>query len=58
VFLDAGELAARWGVPKSQVYRLTRDGVIPHIALGKYYRYKLAAIEAWEDGAVNQREAA
>lgn len=50
-FLTAEELAERWDVPKSQVYRLTREGKIPHVALGKYYRYKLSAIEAWEDHA-------
>ena len=57
-FLTADELAERWGVPRSQVYRLTREGKIPVVALGKYYRYKLAAIEAWEDQAPTIQEAA
>lgn len=48
-FLTAEQLAQRWEVPKSQVYRLAREGVIPAVRLGKYYRFKLAAIEAWED---------
>lgn len=46
--LTADELAARWQVPKSHVYRLTRDGHIPAVRLGRYYRYRLAAIETFE----------
>src|SRR4051812_22679361 len=46
--LTAEELALRSQVPKSHVYRLTRDGRIPAVRLGRYYRYRLAAIEAWE----------
>ena len=46
--LTAGELAQRWRVPKGHVYRLTRDGVIPAVRLGRYYRYRLDAIERWE----------
>lgn len=47
--LDADELAVRWRVPKAQVYRLARSGQIPTIKLGRYYRFRLDAIEAWED---------
>jgi excisionase family DNA binding protein len=46
--LTAGELAERWQVPKSHVYRLTRDGLIPAVRLGRYYRYRLEGIERWE----------
>jgi excisionase family DNA binding protein len=46
--LTAGELAERWRVPKGHVYRLTRDGLIPAVRLGRYYRYRLEAIERWE----------
>jgi excisionase family DNA binding protein len=46
--LTADELAERWQVPKSHVYRLTREGVIPVVRLGRYYRYRLEAIERWE----------
>lgn len=46
--LTAGELADRWQVPKSHVYRLTREGRIPAVRLGRYYRYRLAAVERWE----------
>lgn len=49
--LTADELAERWQVPKSHVYRLTRDEAIPTVKLGRYYRYRLDAIEAWELGA-------
>jgi excisionase family DNA binding protein len=53
--LTAVELAERWQVPKSHVYRLTRDGTVPAVKLGRYYRYRLDAIERFELG---QREPA
>lgn len=53
--LTADQLAERWQVPKSQVYALTRTGAIPTVRLGRYYRYRLDAIEAFETG---DREAA
>ncbi len=46
--LTADELAARWQVPKSWVYAATRDGRIPTVRLGRYYRYRLEAIERFE----------
>lgn len=46
--LTADQLAERWQVPKAQVYRLTRDGRLPVVQLGRYYRFTLAAIEAFE----------
>jgi excisionase family DNA binding protein len=49
--LTADDLAERWQVPKSHVYRLTRDAKIPTVKLGRYYRYRLDAIQAFELGA-------
>ena len=46
--LTADQLAQRWQVPKSQVYRLTREHAIPAVKLGRYYRYRLDVIEAFE----------
>lgn len=46
--LTADELAARWQVPRSQVYRLTREDALPTVKLGRYYRYQLAAVEEFE----------
>jgi len=48
--LTADQLAERWQVPKSHVYRLTRDGQVPAVKLGRYYRYRLDAIERFETG--------
>jgi excisionase family DNA binding protein len=48
--MTAEQLAERWQVPTSQVYRLTRDGAIPAVKLGRYYRYSPAAIERFEAG--------
>ena len=49
--LTAEQLAERWQVPKCHVYRLTREGAIPAVKLGRYYRYRLDAIEAFEPAA-------
>jgi excisionase family DNA binding protein len=46
--LTADDLGARWQVPKAQVYRLTREGRVPAVRIGRYYRYRLAAIEEFE----------
>jgi len=48
--LTAEELAERWQVPKAQVYRLTREGSLPSVAIGRYRRYSLPAVLAWEQG--------
>jgi excisionase family DNA binding protein len=48
--LTAEQLAARWQVPQSHVYRLTREHRIPVVRLGRYYRYRLDAIERFELG--------
>ena len=48
--LTAEDLAARWQVPASQVYRLTRGGKLPVVRLGRYYRYTLEAVEQFERG--------
>lgn len=48
--LTADQLAERWQVPKSHVYRLTREGEIPAVKLGRYYRYRLDQIERFELG--------
>lgn len=48
MLLTADDLAERWRVPKSQVYRLTRERRIPAVRLGRYYRYSLPQIEAFE----------
>ncbi len=46
--LTADELARRWQVRSKQVYSLTRAGSIPCVRIGRYCRYRLAAIEQFE----------
>lgn len=48
--LTADQLAARWSVPKSQVYRMTRRGDLDTLTvkLGRYCRYSLTALREWE----------
>lgn len=48
--MTAEDLAARWQLPKSLVYRLTREAVLPTVKLGRYYRYRLDQVEAFERG--------
>lgn len=47
--LTAEQLAERWQVPVSQVYRLTRNGQLPAVRIGRYYRYRIDVVEAWEE---------
>jgi excisionase family DNA binding protein len=46
--LTAADVAERWQVPKAQVYRLSREGEVPTVRIGRYFRYSVAAIEAFE----------
>jgi excisionase family DNA binding protein len=45
--LTAHEVAELLGVPTSWVYEQSRAGRIPTVTLGRYRRYRRAAIEAW-----------
>jgi excisionase family DNA binding protein len=45
--LTAAEVAELLAVPLSWVREATREGRLPHLALGPYRRYQRAAIEAW-----------
>lgn len=57
--LTADQLAERWQIPPSHVYRLTRGGQLPSVRLGRYYRYQLAQVERFEaDGGTDERRAA
>jgi len=46
--LTADQLAERWQVPTSHVYRLAREGRIPTVELGRYRRWRLDQIERFE----------
>ena len=48
--LTADQVAALLSVPKSWVYTETRAGRLPHVKLGRYYRYARASIEAFVAG--------
>jgi Mn-containing catalase len=45
--MTAAEVAERLGVPKSWVYKLSRAGRIPTVALGRYRRFREEAVAAW-----------
>jgi excisionase family DNA binding protein len=46
--LTADELAGRWQVNTAHVYRLAREGRIPVVRIGRYFRFREASIAAWE----------
>jgi excisionase family DNA binding protein len=46
--ITADKLAERWQVPRSQVYRLAREGRVPTVRVGRYMRFHEAAVEAFE----------
>lgn len=54
MLLTADQVAGRWQVPKSQVYRLVREDRLPAVKVGRYYRFRVDVLERWEleSGAV------
>lgn len=46
--LTAEQVAERFQIPRSHVYRLTREGQLPCVKLGRYRRYRIAEIETFE----------
>lgn len=62
--LTAEQLAERWqllgkdGRPKpAHVYRLTREGQLKAARLGRYYRYKIDDVVAFEAGGGTEERA-
>jgi excisionase family DNA binding protein len=47
--LAAADVAELLAVPERWVRDQTRSGLIPHIRLGRYVRYRRAAVIAWID---------
>ncbi len=48
--LTADQLAERWQIPRSHVYRLWREGRLPCVELGRYRRATLDAVVKFESG--------
>ena len=48
--LTAGEVARMLGVTAAWVYAQSRSGTIPTVTLGRYRRYRRAAIKSWVRG--------
>lgn len=46
-FLTADEVAAFLRLPRSTVYKLTQERVIPAFKVGKHWRYRSEAIHEW-----------
>lgn len=47
--LTAEEVAELLAVPERWVREHTRGGLIPHVRLGRYVRYRREAVLAWLD---------
>jgi excisionase family DNA binding protein len=47
----ASDVAGLLQVSTAWVYAETRRGRLPHIRLGRYVRYRRAAIDAWLDAS-------
>jgi excisionase family DNA binding protein len=45
--MTAEQVAARVQLPKSWVYEQARTGRIPVVKLGRYYRFRAEAVDAW-----------
>jgi excisionase family DNA binding protein len=45
--LTADEVAVMLRMTKAWVYAQTRAGLIPHVSLGRYVRYRRSAVVAW-----------
>jgi excisionase family DNA binding protein len=45
--LTLSEVAALLRVPKSTVYKLAQNGVVPAFKVGKHWRFLLRDIEGW-----------
>jgi excisionase family DNA binding protein len=56
--LTAEQVAERWQIPVSHCYRLAREGRIPSVRLGRYVRFRLDALEAFELQQSNQPQEA
>jgi Helix-turn-helix domain len=59
LLLTAEELAERWQVPTGWIYAKCRTGELPKVPLpGKYIRFRLDVVEAFERGEVDSTEEA
>ncbi len=53
--LTVEQVAERWQVKPAHVYRLARQNRLPTVELGRYKRWRLDAIEAFEiDGGITK----
>ena len=48
--LDVQELAEALRIKKSWIYNSTRQGLIPCVKVGKYYRFYLSEVLTWLKG--------
>lgn len=49
--LDAAEVAEMLGMSRRWVEDATRRGEIPHVRLGRFFRYRAESVRGWVEGA-------
>ena len=52
--LDAGEAAAHLRIHVKTLQKLAREGRVPSVRMGKYWRFRLSALDRWVTTIQNQ----
>jgi excisionase family DNA binding protein len=47
--MTADEVAELLGVTRAWIYEQSRAGRMPHVKLGRYYRYRIESLDEWMD---------
>jgi excisionase family DNA binding protein len=54
--LTADDLAHRWQVDRSHIYKIARSGDLPVVRIGRVVRFRADDIEAWEMAGGSHQE--
>jgi len=54
-FLSLEEVAGRFGLNRSTVYRLVREGKLPGFKIGGQWRFSERALVAWASDQMNEQ---
>jgi excisionase family DNA binding protein len=55
--IDAGQAGKLLGIHPKTVQRMAREGALPAIRIGKYWRFRLSQLDAWVRSTVNSAPA-
>lgn len=55
-FLDIGDLAKKFNIPKRSAYQLAQEGKIPGaFKVGRHWRFRRDMVEAWVEEATKPK---